>query len=928
MAEGEEKTVEDRGGPAAMAERTLATTTAEESEPTSGFRRGTTIRRYVVLDEVGAGAMGVVYAAYDYGLDRKVALKLLRDPRPGAARKRLLREAQALAKLSHPHVIAVYDVGTHREQVFVAMEFVEGVTLREWLAAEPRGWREVVDVFRRAGEGLAAAHAAGIVHRDFKPDNVLIDGRGRVRVGDFGLALVDRDEEEAAGAAPAAEERSASPVDATLTATGVVLGTPAYMAPEQHSAARSIDARADQFAFCVALYEGLYGERPFAGDSAFALYEQIEAGTVREPRARDRAAGQRAPAWLRDIVVRGLAFNPAARHPSMEALLDELRRPRAVRRRRLIAAAVATAVAAGAAGGAAAAGLFASADRPCQDVAARLAGVWDDARKRELRDAFVGSGARDADPQWKAFERNLDRYAAAWVAMAGDACEATHVRGEQSEELLDLRSGCLDRRMDEVRGLTDLYLRADPELVARATEASANLGSLGVCANAAALGEELPPPDPQRGRVMREQLSRARAQHLAGRDKEALAAARALAAAARAGGDRAVEAGALVTVAAVERATRELKAAEETAYQAIAAAEAARSGETTVDAWLELIHILSESGGRYEEARRMARLARGALERIGGDRRLEAGLEDWYGVLHMEQGALDQARPHLERALELREKLGRAGPESELAASIQNLALLEQKLGNHERALSLHRRARAVAAEHYSPDHPGALSLASGEASCLYEMGRLDQALAMFEHGLDRARAVQGERSEAVADARDRIGLVLWRKQRHAEALESFEAALAVHVDGGEAPQAALVHVHIGDALADMRRFDQAIEHHNRAAAIYAATLGRESPALADALEGAARVHIKAARPAQAIDPLERAVAIRDEATVPPVTRARGKYLLARLLVDLRRSRPRALALAEASARGYEQAGDTAMLAEVRSWLGRLRRGN
>src|SRR3954453_18295126 len=160
-------------------------------QPGEPLPRGSAVGRYVVLERIGSGGMGVVYAAYDPELDRKVALKLLRPDRAGAvgeAALRLQREAQAIARLSDPHVVAVYDAGTLGEQVFVAMEFVEGRTLREWLKAEPRSWSEILKAFLAAGRGLAAAHDAGLVHRDFKPDNVLLGGDGRVKVADFGLA--------------------------------------------------------------------------------------------------------------------------------------------------------------------------------------------------------------------------------------------------------------------------------------------------------------------------------------------------------------------------------------------------------------------------------------------------------------------------------------------------------------------------------------------------------------------------------------------------------------------------------------------------------------------------------------------------------------------------------------------------------------------
>ena len=866
MAEGEGKSVDE---PVGQLDRTIEDTVpaAPGSQLTGGLPHGTTIRRYVVVNEVGAGAMGVVYAAYDYGLDRRVALKLLRDPRPGAARKRLLREAQALAKLSHPGVIAVYDVGTHRDQVFVAMEFVEGVTLRQWLEAEPRTWREVVDVFQRAGEGLAAAHAAGIVHRDFKPDNVLIDRRGRVRVGDFGLAVVDRDEDASSVSAesvvsasgadaseadtsvpdtepdPPASDAAGSLLDATLTATGIVLGTPAYMAPEQHAGARAIDARADQFAFCVALYEGLYGERPFAGESELALYEQISAGTVREaPRAR----GQRVPAWLRAVIVRGLAFEPSRRHPSMHALLGELRRPRAVRRRRVWATAIALTVAGAAVAGGSASGLFAADDDPCAGAAARLAGVWDAPGGRALQDQFAAFGGRDAVQQWNAFAAGLDRYSAAWTAMQTDSCEATHVRGEQSRELLDLRSACLDRRLGELGALVNLYRRADRAMVSNATAAAANLSSLEACANAAALGEERPPRDPTAGRALREELGRARASLLAGRSREALASAHAAAVEARRGGDRAAEAAALVTVASSRRAMDELKAAEEAAYEALSAAEAARSGEAAVDGWLELIHVLGASGNRREEARRMARLAQAALERVGATPRLEARIEEWHGILAMERGALDEAQPHLERALALRERRDRAGLGSDLTSSIHHLAVLEGRRGHHERALALHRRARATAEAELAADHPSIVPLLVAEAACLRDMKRLDEASALLERTL---------------------------------------------------------------ALADR-------------------VMSPDDPERASVLEGIARLHIAAARPAQALDPLERAVAIRADASVPPRTRAQGEFLLARLLVDLGGDRARAVQLARDCAIALDQSGDQSLRDEVRDWIGKIHRPN
>ncbi len=295
--------------------------------------RGATVGRYVVQGCIGAGAMGIVYTARDPDLGRDVALKLMRGDgvanSSSGSRGRLLREAQAMAKLAHPDVITVYDVGTVGDEVFIAMELVDGTTLGEWMRT-PRSWRDVLAVMRKAGEGLAAAHAAGIVHRDFKPDNVLVSRDGRVRVTDFGLARQAPSADSTAsaptedlapdGTPPARTlpfgEVSRSPL--AVSRTGTLAGTPAYMAPEL-IAGGAADARSDLFAFCVTFHEALYGQRPFGGATLPALAASVEAGRIRTP-----SRGERVPGWLTQAIVRGLDARPENRPSSMRALLDML----------------------------------------------------------------------------------------------------------------------------------------------------------------------------------------------------------------------------------------------------------------------------------------------------------------------------------------------------------------------------------------------------------------------------------------------------------------------------------------------------------------------------------------------------------------------------------------------------------------------------
>lgn len=346
------------------------------------LQAGQEIGRFVILSRIGKGGMGVVFSAYDPKLDRKVAIKLLHSRHedsgqsPDDAQRRLMREAQAMAQLSHPNVIQVYDVGTYKSEVYIAMEFVQGETLSSWLLRWDRSWQDVLDKFVQAGKALTDAHGASLVHRDFKPDNVLVGEEGRVRVMDFGLArwvrvdesghfssiisippvaspipaliahpsATDDNDSAALGTADTQQPIAPSgqlpsdpalplptlPGDAkpqgkgavalhhSLTKTGALLGTPRYMAPEQFTGANA-DARSDQFSFCVALYEALYQQHPFESNTSYGLVETPDTTDVRPP-----AVSSRVPAWLHRALLKGMSANPGERFHSMGALMRVL----------------------------------------------------------------------------------------------------------------------------------------------------------------------------------------------------------------------------------------------------------------------------------------------------------------------------------------------------------------------------------------------------------------------------------------------------------------------------------------------------------------------------------------------------------------------------------------------------------------------------
>ncbi|MEM6990121.1 MAG: serine/threonine-protein kinase, partial [Myxococcota bacterium] len=434
-------------------------------------RVGDTIGRFVVLEPIGRGGMGAVYAARDETLQRKVAVKLLHTSITGDAadgRARLLREARAMATVTHPNVVAVHEAGIHDGDVFVVMDLVEGMDLRAWCAETARPAAVVIATWLAAGEGLAAIHRQGLVHRDFKPANVLIGSDGQVRVTDFGLVgLTARTE-----SVPELETlRDALGHD--QTSTGTVLGTPRFMAPEQLGG-RRVDAAADQFAFCVSLWIALAGEHPFGeGDML-----------DRSARMRDEDVSAPPPgavsARVYAVLKRGLAAEPADRFADMPQLLDALRSASLVGKRRARIAGALLGVSAAVTVGVMIGGLTES-ERCGTPPGGDFAAVWDEDTKEALHAATVArpGGAEE----WPRIEAHLDAYTTSWSEQRRDACLATQVRGEASEDLLDRRMACLSRRRGALAALVTLASDDAPLPGATTLELAHQLPDLGACAD-------------------------------------------------------------------------------------------------------------------------------------------------------------------------------------------------------------------------------------------------------------------------------------------------------------------------------------------------------------------------------------------------------------------------------------------------------------
>jgi serine/threonine protein kinase/tetratricopeptide (TPR) repeat protein len=746
--------------------------------------RGSTIGRYVVLDVLGQGGMGVVYTAYDPELDRRVALKLLRPKGRNSelAATRLLREAQAMAKLSHPHVVTVHDVGQHEGKVFIAMEYVEGETLSDWVERGPHPIAEIVERFAAAGRGLAAAHRAGLVHRDFKPDNVLLGNDGRVQVADFGLA---RSASEATGKtlpdAPPPEDLGSSSDDlmassargvsiaSRVTRTGAFLGTPAYMSPEQFRGGE-LGPQSDQFSFAVALWEAIYGERPFAGENPNALAFQVLQGERREPPNPSAA-----PRRIRQALDRALATDPEQRHTSMDTFLAELAEAKL---NRWVLPGILSTVALGMMLWAQTLTDPAVAD-PCAGGSEQLESIWSATERESLLTKLSSldvAWGKDAAARSVA---GMDNWGTRFVKAHREACEATHVDHTQSEQLLDLRMLCLDRRLRRFDAIKTTLADADDKVLRRSEKMLRELDDLEACADPETLTQRLPiPVDPEkRASVLELQSAVERIGSLrgAGRYRDGLTIGRArLAEAAKLGYDP-VHAELLFQLGRTLSENGDEEEAHEKLFSAFAMALASGEDKLAAMASAGLVST-SEELERKDGGDRWFKISESLCERAGGA---------WgqMGALYTNRGNALRARGQLEDAIKMHSAaygfyVKAYGDRSMHAADATfNRSAIYWDMGRYSEAGRDIRRAASIWREHVGEAHPRVVRAMGAEALVVLKSGDGTRAVKLQKRVIERLSRLHGEESIQVADARLNLSAIASGAEQYKLAWEAGLAA-------------------------------------------------------------------------------------------------------------------------------------------------------
>jgi tetratricopeptide (TPR) repeat protein len=839
-----------------------------------------------------------------------------------------------MARLSHPNVVAVFDVGTFDGQVFLAMEFIDGVTLREWRGSEPRAVRDVVAMYIQAGRGLEAAHAAGILHRDFKPDNVVVDATGRARVLDFGVARVDA-EVSADDLALATTGMVSTPSrGAPLTEFGALVGTPAYMAPEQLRGERA-EARSDQFAFAVALYEALHGGRPFIGKSLRDLIEAIQSARFHTP-----AKGSSVPGSVRAAVQRALRAKPDDRFPTMGALLDALERGVARRLGYAIAAGAVALVVALVAVVVVQARTGTRA-RVCEAGAQEIATVWGPTQRQAVERSFAATGVPHAADTNARAAKILDDYAVAWGKMRDESCAATRVRGVQSDEALDLRTACLDQRRDELAATIRLFSSANAKLVDDALTAARGLGDIASCADVSALRAPYATPrDPAaRARVqaVRTKLAEGRvlirARHLADAEtmlNAALAEAKSL-------DDAQLRATALDLLGMCANGRGDYERSRSVLLDAALDASAVRDDGTEAMAWSHLVFAVGYGLQKVPESELYARLAEAALRRAKNDVAHAILLRNRAHVLFA-QGKLDDSLALYREALEIRRRI--QGADSPEAADLEmDIAGVSQQKGRFREAISLCQAARAKRVAFFGEGSPTLAIPDSQLAGCYVALGDAASARENAERAVQRSTTQRVIRSEALGAlavalllSGDRAQADVTEKACHEASPRGYQLAQRMlewadgllrrhHAeDARGALDAAIGEIGTNEnmlteantlralALSRLGKGVEAARLAQQSLTAQEKTLGPTDSRLLPALLALGEARLATNDPAGALGPLERASAIAETAEGYPESHADTHLALARAIAATHGDAARARALAERAAGEYSGA--------------------
>lgn len=835
----------DDSRPTVDAEETLvAGTRGRRGEESHRLAAGDFVGRYTINAEIGSGAMGVVYRAHDPELDREIALKIVnRLASPSAkARAEFFNEARTLAKLSSPNVVAVFDVGSHGDGVFIAMEHIEGSTLDEWLAASQRERSRILDLFVQAGHGLADAHAAGIVHGDFKPSNVMVDSAGRARVLDFGLARPAQDPTESrAGQPPELRPRG---------------GTPAYMAPELF-AGESGDARADQFGFCIALWEALVGERPFPGRTVPAIATSIAVGRI-----RPIPASARIPGWLQRAMRRGLRAPPEERWPSMDALLHELTRVRRGWRH----AALGTALFA-ATGAAFYVGARRMENAECVASVDRRMGFWDEQRETAAREAILAIELPYAPRVAEQVSERASDYVQRWRRASIQVCSADDDAGDP--RLQAAARSCLEDRRARFDALATLFTQVEPDDLPRVNHSLDGLPSIEDCTNPVKLERSLrgEPSDPGVARqvaAIRVELARVWALGELGRYAEAGELAQECVTEADATDFLPLRYEAELALGAQLVDLDRLAPALEHLRRAYEIAVETDSPKAQMDAALSLAFHAAVAGdvtaGRHWIF-------------VAGARASHPAVEDWTrGRFHLIAAEIDHgdrqiesALAHQRRAQELFRRS--AGEDSVRYATLSlRLGLLLRKVGQSDEALALIDHATAVLREAYGDDHPHVADAYNSRALTLMGMGQLDEAVGDLERALGIWQRTLSADHPSVAYALVNLCRARADVGDYEGALKFCDDALSVrerHL-GADHLHVAYTRTDRGDLLRRLGRLDEALADAQLCVENIGRQLGPDHPNGADALTLLGRTLLDLDRPREAIPVLRRALDARE----------------------------------------------------------------